>query len=784
MDLFDLKVVANFGQKSTDDPVTAFTGTREKLLFGTHKGKLIRCRMENDQLVYDKSVLLSNQDTIKQLVYVQSHDLLMAVVDNGIVHITESTMTLLATTGSGSVISLAVCQKESSEEQELLFAVSTNKKGILLCKRHQHGGEVTVDIVKKITVNGNVENLCFNADSICYALDQTYYVLELDGGSKEHHELISTTGTTSIEAIGENEYCIAADDGLLIFVNAKGTATRPPLTTKTDVVGLEYKEPLLYVIGNSHLHIYNLNDENFKESLATENLTHITSTENDIYVLSGDKVASKVVVADYEKLVHNLYAEDGEKGLEALETIKKTLVNDEKAQKFCQSFIEKTALKYIEEGKTEAGLKLFFESDADPIIILSQVPRLNTNAAQEMIFQEIKLDNEEIQSFLESYMSKKEEDEVKREVMSYLIRLELLMDKVDVDHLNESMLFDDELREWILENGYHSLAAEICFENGLLSEGFEIWRDYSDKTDDDIDFDGLMFRLGTVLDNPELVQDTLHWLAPKSPENAMELINQLPNLDFDWILQNFKNKSPRFVLDYFRKHLDSEDVTPQSLVEVVRIYSLLIKEDSMDLKLRKDFRNIVLNVDYNEEIDEILKENECLKFEYIIFTTRLQNVEESLKRLVEEDLELAEALFIRFCDQKPEIVYTIAPFYLKDNNSDNSLRDRFLHLLTETRPFRGIEKFLPNLKSSSPTELLSLVQATTERTESDIQMLKLRNAIASLAIVATSNRTKNMKKFTIVKEGDECFVCKQKFGHQNITFVPQGTVHTRCVRRL
>ncbi|CAD5222527.1 unnamed protein product [Bursaphelenchus xylophilus] len=785
MHLFEPRIVANFGQKSTDDPVISFTGTKDKVIFGTHKGKLIRCRMEADQLVYDKSVMLSSQNAIQQLSYVPHNDLLMAVVADGIVHITESTLTLLATTGAGSVLSMAVNADSIGQTaaEGVLFAVATNKKSILICKRTQEDKEVTVDVLEKINVSGEVSLLSFSANSICYVMDSRYFVVSLRGGAREHHELIATEDKAIIEAIRRDEYCISADDGLLVFVDSKGVSNRPPISTNINVLQVCFIDPLLYVVGHNHLLIYNLNDETFKVSISIPNLSHVTSTEHGVYLLTDEKVVMKLDLADYEGYIQKLYEEDPKKGLEALEKLKSALCHNSKVQNFIQTFLEKMAVKYIEEGDQDEGLRLFIESDADPIVILSRIRKLNTQAAQEMIFKEIELADDKIMEFLEASLLKSEENETKNEIMSYLIRLELLMDKINLDHLNESLLFDDELREWILENGYHSLAAEICFENGLKHEGLEIWKEFAEKNDGKkVDFDGLMFRLGTMLDEPCLIQKTLQWLAPKSPENAMEIINQLPNLDFEWILSNFNTHSKRFVIDYFSRNLLGKDVSHDVLIEVIRIYSKLIEEDLLDQNLRRDFRNLIFNINYSEEIAEILKKNECLKFENAVFSSKLENVVERLSSLLEEDLDLAEALFLRFCDQKPEIVYIIAPFYLKEEK-DPTFQNRFLHLLSQTRPFRGVEKLFPKLSSASPAELLTVIHNSIERVESDLQTLKIREALNE-CVISTTAHTKKEKKGFWTKEGDRCDICRESLDQENISFLRDVAVHTKCVRRV
>lgn len=122
-------------------------------------------------------------------------------------------------------------------------------------------------------------------------------------------------------------------------------------------------------------------------------------------------------------------------------------------------------------------------------MVLSKVKRLNTNETENML--EINLDT--IELFLDQLLCDDKFSDFTavrikirqnyfllfQTVHSYLIRVKILQDTIDFNDIDQALIEDEELKQWLLSNNFYSLLAEFYFEFGRVADALLIWKEYS-----------------------------------------------------------------------------------------------------------------------------------------------------------------------------------------------------------------------------------------------------------------------------------------------------------------
>lgn len=70
-------------------------------------------------------------------------------------------------------------------------------------------------------------------------------------------------------------------------------------------------------------------------------------------------------------------------------------------------------------------------------------------------------------------------------IRSYLIRVKILTDEIDLDDIDESSLAEYDLEKWLLFNDYHVLLAELYFKYARVGDALDKWKEYIEKSNFD-----------------------------------------------------------------------------------------------------------------------------------------------------------------------------------------------------------------------------------------------------------------------------------------------------------
>lgn len=62
---------------------------------------------------------------------------------------------------------------------------------------------------------------------------------------------------------------------------------------------------------------------------------------------------------------------------------------------------------------------------------------------------------------------------------SYLIRVKILKDTIEFNDVDQTFIEDEELKNWLLENNFHSLLAEFYFEFDRVADALATWKEYA-----------------------------------------------------------------------------------------------------------------------------------------------------------------------------------------------------------------------------------------------------------------------------------------------------------------
>uniref|UniRef100_A0A915LHJ3 Uncharacterized protein n=1 Tax=Meloidogyne javanica TaxID=6303 RepID=A0A915LHJ3_MELJA len=127
-------------------------------------------------------------------------------------------------------------------------------------------------IEKKLTTNfGNIVEIVFNGNCVCYATNNCYFVQNInEKNGIKLFDVADCEVPKVICSVGMEEFCVAGIQSLLMFVNGEGASTRPPLSLpgQEPPIGLCLKEPYLNVLDTAGiLFIFSIHDGSLKQSL-------------------------------------------------------------------------------------------------------------------------------------------------------------------------------------------------------------------------------------------------------------------------------------------------------------------------------------------------------------------------------------------------------------------------------------------------------------------------------------------------------------------------------------
>jgi hypothetical protein len=170
-------------------------------------------------------------------------------------------------------------------------------------------------------------------------------------------------------------------------------------------------------------------------------------------------------------------------------------------------------------------------------------------------------------------------------------------------------------------------------------------------------------------------------------------------------------------------------------------------------------------------------------------------VNEAIQKLANTDLDTAELIYLRFNSQRPHLIKFLIPKYVEKRLSNNSFSlnqcsfsdpERFAQLLRHVKPFLGIEEIIADLPSKFMTpNMVALLQNAVEEYDHSRANLHLRTAIGNIAKENTVEKQKKAQSICArFSFGDKCNVCKNALNTENISFLHNNPVHSRCLRKV
>uniref|UniRef100_A0A915NRG5 CNH domain-containing protein n=1 Tax=Meloidogyne floridensis TaxID=298350 RepID=A0A915NRG5_9BILA len=152
-----------------------------------------------------------------------------------------------------------------------LTIITTNNNQILIGRISSENNYLFIK-EKKLTTNfGNIVEIVFNGNCVCYATNNCYFVQNInEKNGIKLFDVADCEVPKVICSVGMEEFCVAGIQSLLMFVNGEGASTRPPLSLpgQEPPIGLCLKEPYLNVLDTAGiLFIFSIHDGSLKQSL-------------------------------------------------------------------------------------------------------------------------------------------------------------------------------------------------------------------------------------------------------------------------------------------------------------------------------------------------------------------------------------------------------------------------------------------------------------------------------------------------------------------------------------
>jgi hypothetical protein len=114
------------------------------------------------------------------------------------------------------------------------------------------------------------------------------------------------------------------------------------------------------------------------------------------------------------------------------------------------------------------------------------------------------------------------------------------------------------------------------------------------------------------------------------------------------------------------------------------------------------------------------------------------------------------------------------------------MQERFLRLLCQIQPFSGIENIIADLPDSYMTrDMITLFQNAIKEYRQHRSYLDLRLSIDKLIRDnEIENQLKKQSNSVRYDSTDKCDLCQEQLKNENISFVQNKVVHSRCLRKI
>ncbi|KAF7640192.1 CNH domain-containing protein, partial [Meloidogyne graminicola] len=648
------------------------------------------------------------------------------------------------------------------------IALTDNQKQIIQIGKISSESNYLFIKEKRLKNCGNVVEIIFNGNCICYATNTSYFVQNInEKDAIKLFDVIDSEIPKVICSVGIEEFCIAGIQGLLMFVNGEGASTRAPisLTDKEPPIGLFFKEPFLNVLNICGiLFIFSIQDSLLKQSLEFPNENEQKQFNNNYQLSNIDGQIFIIPPYDrcfYELIPLTIYSQIEEyilsENLDLACSLLEEQIFVEKNEKELIQLIEleqKIALIYLQKEEFNKSINLLIKSKLKPNLLLSLVEKQNKNLFDDLNFERIELNNLNNIKYIpielvKEYLIKIRENNNNCELIeNSLARIFIFLNEYNI--LNKELfktknIWNNQQFRLFLVNNYKKLlnfAAKLAIEDNCIIEAFSYWKIILIEENELIEEEkennnnnkeiiiNECFNYLEKINDLNILKTIFIWLIKINAPLCMDKIKYLENfkqIKFcnEFIIELFKNEDFELIFEFLDKRGENNELGSNNLVNNKYIQLLIKKyKEKQNLELRNKLWNFLLFSSYYDRsiaLNLLEKEREDLLndefiVEKIFIKANENNCINCLQELINifeinEDFGLilvdaAEILCTRF--PSPEILKNMLTIHLRLSKTNSTLQTKIPKLLSllesETNSGVQILNSLPN--NLSPNELI------------------------------------------------------------------------------
>uniref|UniRef100_A0A914LH63 CNH domain-containing protein n=1 Tax=Meloidogyne incognita TaxID=6306 RepID=A0A914LH63_MELIC len=419
--LFDRKRRCLDNHLKQNDQITAVSGFGTIIVVGTYSGMLMifnTCKEASAEWELEANICLSEEKDrgapVTQICCASAIGLLIIVVGERVLNLILEEEIRIEELFKAKRISLNTHPINNLNPFSIqLTIITTNNNQILIGRISSENNYLFIK-EKKLTTNfGNIVEIVFNGNCVCYATNNCYFVQNInEKNGIKLFDVADCEVPKVICSVGMEEFCVAGIQSLLMFVNGEGASTRPPLSLpgQEPPIGLCLKEPYLNVLDTAGiLFIFSIHDGSLKQSLEfpsddkSEQQQQSLNQKQNLYQLANIDGQTFIIPpfsgCFFELIAMTVYSQIEENILHGYLDIAWTMLEEQISVNFenlneltqLKQLQQKIAIIFLQKGDFPKAINLLVESEANPNILLSLIAKQNKNIFEN--FEEFELEN-------------------------------------------------------------------------------------------------------------------------------------------------------------------------------------------------------------------------------------------------------------------------------------------------------------------------------------------------------------------------------------------------------